>query len=372
MGHLRGIGWRDCWLPALLLLVGVLELSTVRTDGWVASMGLESVAALILVFRRAYPVFATPLSALALIAIPLTGTQMDEVATPIFFYVLGIYSLGRYLGARSGIVVLAVTLGLVFADFGFDPADNDWTDLVFVLSLAVPPYVFGRISRKLAEQAELLARQQEQIRDQAVRAERDRIARELHDVIAHSVTAMVVQTAAAQDLVRSQPDRAAELLDAVAATGRDALAETGRLLHLVRDDSDELGLQPAPGLHDVPALVDRFRGDGLAVEADLELPARQVPGSIEVSAYRVVQETLTNALKHGDGGVDLTVTSSPHELRIASSNAAKATAGQGSGLGLQGMAERVGVLGGQLRHGRNGDGRFRLEVTIPLRAEDVE
>ena len=133
---------------------------------------------------------------------------------------------------------------------------------MFVLSLAIPPYFFGRISRRLAEQSELLARQSEQLRDQAVRDERDRIARELHDVVAHSVSAMVVQTAAAQDLVHTDPAKAAQLLASVAETGRRALAETGRLLHLVRDDADELGLSPAPGLADVPALVESFRTAG--------------------------------------------------------------------------------------------------------------
>ena len=137
--------------------------------------------------------------------IPLTGTEMQRRRRRSSSTSSAIYSLGRYLSLRGGLVALVVTLALVFADFAFDPADNDWTDLVFVLSLAIPPYVFGRISRKLAEQAELLSAQQEQIRDQAVRDERDRIARELHDVIAHSVSAMVVQTAAAQDLLPGPP-----------------------------------------------------------------------------------------------------------------------------------------------------------------------
>ena len=206
--------------PRCCSVVGVLELSTLRTDGWLTAIALETVAAAVLVFRRTHTAAATVLSALTLMAIPFTGMRMDEVATPIFFYVLAIFCLGRYLDARGGVLVLGLTLTLVSADFWFDPSDNDWTDLVFVLALAIPPYVFGRISRKLAAQAELLARQQDQIRDQAVRGERERIARELHDVIAHSVSAMVVQTAAAQDLLRGRPDRVAELLDTVARTGR--------------------------------------------------------------------------------------------------------------------------------------------------------
>ncbi len=189
-----------------------------------------------------------------------------------------------------------------------------------MLSLAIPPYVFGRISRKLALQSELLARQSEQLRDQAVREERDRIARELHDVIAHSVSAMVVQTAAAQDLVRTHPDRAAAMLQGVADTGRRALEETGRLLHLIRDDADELGLRPAPGLADVPDLVEGFRDSGLEVADELALPAETLPGGVDVSAYRVVQELLTNALKYGAGPARLVVATEPDRLRISCAN----------------------------------------------------
>jgi signal transduction histidine kinase len=357
----------DVVLPLALLALGAAELATLGSEGWLPSVGLEALAATALVFRRIRPSIAVPVSALALMAIPLTGTRMDEAATPIFFYVLGVYSLGRYLAGRAALITLVLTLGLVFADFGFDPDDNDWTDLVFVLSLAIPPFVFGRISRRLSEQSELLQRQSEQLRDQAVRDERDRIARELHDVIAHSVSAMVVQTAAAQDLVRSSPDRALAMLESVAETGRRTLAETGRLLHLVRDEADELGLQPAPGVGDLPALVEDFRRAGLEVDAHLDLPDAPLPGGVDVSAYRVVQEALTNALKHADGAARLDVETEAGALRIRCANRVGPRTGPGSGLGLAGMSERVSLLGGTLDQRRTGD-RFEVDAVIPLPA----
>jgi signal transduction histidine kinase len=231
--------------------------------------------------------------------------------------------------------------------------------------------VFGRISRKLAVQSEQLARQQGFIRDEAMRAERDQIARELHDVIAHSLSAMVVQTAAAQDLLRSSPDRAAALLQSVADTGRQALEETGRLLHLIRDDVDELGLRPTPGLADVPALVESFRESGLTVEADIAQLAAPLPGGVDVSAYRVVQELLTN-VKYADGPVWLGVDSKPDRLRISCANAVGSSQiVRGSGLGLQGMAERVGQLGGTLDRSRTADDRFVVDVGIPLDREQA-
>jgi signal transduction histidine kinase len=359
------VGPRDVVLPVILLAVGTAELASLGTPGWVAAAGLEALAALALVWRRPLPMIAVPASAIALMGISSTGTESNEAAAPILFYVLGMYSLGRFASWRGGLVGAALTLALVFVDISSVEGGADWTDVMFVLSLAVPPYLFGRITRRLAEQSAQLARQAELLRDQAVRDERDRIARELHDVVAHSISAMVVQTAAAQDLVRGSPDRALALLESVAETGRRALGETGRLLHLIRDDSDELGLRPAPGLADVPALVEQFRTAGLSIDASLATPQPPPSGGIDVSAYRVVQEALTNALKYGDGAARLCVEQTEQGLRIACSNRFGPAGTGGSGLGLTGMAERVALLGGSLRHGRAQD-RFEVEAVIPL------
>ena len=357
----------DVLVPGAILVLGVFELASVRPDAWLWGMAIEAVASVLVVWRRFAPLVVCTLAELILLVMPWAGPQLDEVAAPILWLALICYSLGRWIPDLRGLVGIGLLLLMLLGDYLLvDGRAHNFSDVVFAGTLAVPPYLFGRISRKLALQSELLARQSEQLRDQAVRDERDRIARELHDVVAHSVSAMVVQTAAAQDLVRTDPDRAAGLLASVAETGRRALAETGRLLHLVRDDADELGLAPAPGLADVPALVDSFREGGLAVEARLDLPPVPVAGGIDVSAYRVVQEALTNALKYADGSALLSVDAVGERVHIACSNPLGAHGPDGSGLGLQGMAERVGLLGGTLRHGRDGDGRFEVDVVIPL------
>ncbi|MCW2761806.1 MAG: hypothetical protein JWR85_2007 [Marmoricola sp.] len=361
------VGWRDAWLPAGLFALGAAELASLGTQGWEQSTGLEAVAALLLAFRRRLPVVVVPLAAFVLTLTPLTGTQMDEPATPILFYILGVFSLGRWLVLRTGVLVLACVVATVLIATRITDSDpQDWTDVVFVLALAVPPYVFGRIVRRLDEQGRLLVAQQEMIRDQAVQGERDRIARELHDVIAHSISAMVVQTAAAQDLLLSNPERAAELLDTVTDTGRSALAETGRLLHLVRDEAGELGLRPAPSVTDLPALVESFREGGLDLDAELQLPDEPLPSGVDVSAYRVVQEALTNAMKHAQGPVRLRLTTTPDQLHITCTNPVGAHNGAGSGLGLRGMTERVGLLGGSMDASRTPGGDFALEVALPL------
>ena len=232
------------------------------------------------------------------------------------------YSVARWVAGPRGLLVIAVLLVDLTGDYLFtDPRSHSISDVFFVLALLAPPFVLGKVTRRLAEQSELLERQQGIVKREAARAERDRIARELHDVIAHSVSAMVVQAAAAQDLVRQDPSRAEAILAQVTATGRQALSETGQLLHVLRDADDELGLTPTPGLSEVPALVDRFRRDGLDVRASLDDLDDLVPTAVDVSSYRIVQEALTNALRYAaDRTVDLSVAVRPHGVSITASN----------------------------------------------------
>lgn len=359
-------GWRDAWLPAFLWAVGAIELLVLRVDGWSAGVALEAVAVAVLVFRRSWALVAVPTSMVVLLLMPLFGVDMDEPATPIAVIVLGLYSLGRYAPRLGGVLCAVITVTLAVVDLTVRD-DGNWSDVMFVLSLAVPPFVLGRITRRLADQTAALTAAQEQIREQAVRAERDRIARELHDVIAHSVSAMVVQTAAAQDLLRTDPARVERVLADVADTGRQALAETGRLLHVIRDVDDELGLAPAPGLADVPALVERFRTGGLVVTLDLSEPVPAVPSGVDVSAYRIVQETLTNAMRYSaDRTAAVSVEATKEAVTIHTVNPMNGRTGDGSGLGLLGLAERVALLGGTLDHGTGPDGRFRVDAVLPV------
>ena len=368
--------WGDVVLPAGLLVLGVLELATLDVEGRGWAVAAQAAAAVLLVWRRTHTVVCAPLAGIVVLLPPYAGAALEDVATPIAFIVVALYSIGRYAPMVRGVggmaAVLVVTL-LVYVTA--DARSHDWTDVVFVLSLAVPPFVFGRVTRRLADQGELLRQNQELVRREAVRAERDRIARELHDIIAHSVSAMVVQTSAAQDLLRTDPDRAEQVLGDVAATGRRALSETGRLLHTIRDDDDELGLDPAPGVAQLPDLVESFRSGGMDVRfAADDLPA--LPPGVDVSVYRIVQEALTNALKHGGGAAAVRLAATTSTLSIdaanpvsgnpVSGNPVSGSPGEGSGLGLAGIAERVSLLGGRMRHGLADDGCFELQVRLPL------
>ena len=270
---------------------------------------------------------------------------MDEVAAPILVVVVAVYSLARWVPDLRGLVGLASIALNILGDYLFrDLRDNGTRgrDRSCWPCSARPSHSAGSPG-SWRVQAEQLGAQQELIRDQAVREERDRIARELHDVIAHSVSAMVVQTAAARDRLRGDPDGAERILDTVTDTGRRALDETGRLLHVLRDSDDELGLAPTPGLRDLDALVEGFRAAGLRVDVVVEGEAADLPAALDTSSYRVVQEALTNALRYAaDGAVELQVRVARDGVTIRSSNVARV---QPAGAGQRpraGRADRTG------------------------------
>jgi signal transduction histidine kinase len=359
---------RDAVLPAALAVLGVIEMAATRPDRWAYGAALEALACGLLVFRRRNPLLFATVATVALLAIPWVGPQLNTASVPIPIWALAVFSLARWLPDLRGLFGVAVMALVVLADYAFvDQRHHNWSDVIFICALIAPPYVLGRVTRTLAEQKGLLEQNQELVKREAVRAERDRIARELHDVIAHSVSAMVLQTAAAQDLVRVDPDKAEDLLASVTATGRKALSETGRLLHVIRDDDDELGLRPAPGLANLRELVEQFRVNGLQVALEVEEPLPSLPAGMDLSAYRIVQEALTNALRYGaDSTAALRVSCTSTALSIRASNPSSGSGGLGSGLGLLGIAERVSLLGGSLSHGVDRDGRFELDATLPM------
>jgi len=344
----------------------VLELATLDMDGRLAAGLVLVLACAVLVPRRRWPLVTGTVAGILCSLAPWAGPAMDEVATPILILAVASYSLARWIEDYRGLAGVGVTLLCLSVDYAtVDLRAHNVSDAVFLLALLLPPYVFGRITKRLADYGRLLEREQDLVRREAIRDERDRIARELHDVIAHSVSAMVVQVAAAQDLVRTDPARAEEMLGRVADTGRQALAETGRLLHVIRDTEDELGLTPTPGLRDLDTLVEDFREQGLAVDLVLDAPD-DLPVAVDVSAYRIVREALTNAQRYApDRSVQVEVLTTSSGLTVRTVNRTDGGSGLGSGLGLRGLAERIELLGGTLRHGATGDGRYELVATLP-------
>jgi signal transduction histidine kinase len=226
---------------------------------------------------------------------------------------------------------------------------------------------------ELEARAARLEREREERDERAVAEERSRIARELHDVIAHNVSVMVVQASAGEEVFDTDPRRARESLAAVASTGRAALTELRRLLGVIRSEEEGQNAPaytPQPGLEYLDELVRQVRETGLAVELTVLGEPRALPEGVDLCAYRIVQEALTNTLKHADASraqVSLRYVADALELTVLDDgHGAAPVNGEGSGHGLIGMRERVALFGGELSaRPRAGEG-FEVRARIPL------
>jgi signal transduction histidine kinase len=218
----------------------------------------------------------------------------------------------------------------------------------------------------LEERAEQLEREQEAERARAVAEEQARIARELHDVIAHNVSVMVVQAAAGNDVFDTRPERAREALRAIEATGRNALAELRRLLGAVRGDGPDYA--PQPSLDRLDDLISQVRVAGLTVAVNVEGAPRALPAGVELSAFRVIQEALTNTLKHAHASrADISLSYKDDGLVVeVRDDGVGGGNGGGAGHGLLGMRERVTTFGGSLNAGPFPGGGFAVEADFPL------
>jgi signal transduction histidine kinase len=265
------------------------------------------------------------------------------------------------------VVVSLIATTLVERDFESLPEDVVTFGAAWVLG------ILARTRRAYIGELEHRAEQLERERDDrarlAVAEERARIARELHDVVAHSMGVMVVQTQAARSVLMRDQAKADEALEKVETVGRRNLGEIRKLLGLLRLDEEEATLAPQPGLDQMPELMEYFRSAGLDIDVHVRGSARAVDRSVDISSYRILQEALTNVLKHSSSKrADVTVTWDDSLLRIEISNEGDGTAlSNGSvGHGIAGMRERASLVAGTVAAGPRPDGGFRVIAELPV------
>jgi signal transduction histidine kinase len=286
----------------------------------------------------------------------------------VVFYSLGAHAEDWDAGAGAAIGVAGLWTTVILS------GDVDLQSFLFSAGLVVAtPWLAGRTTRSRRLRVAALEREQEQRTRLAVSDERARIARELHDVVAHSVGVMVVQAGGARHVLERDPDRAREALDSIEQTGRTALTEMRRSLGVLRREGEEAALEPQPGMNDLGALLDQAREGGLTVEVVVEGEPRPLPQGVDLSAYRIVQEALTNTIKHaGQVRARISVRYGERELELEVSDDGPGPsangAERGSGHGLVGMRERVASYGGELRAGQGSEGGFVVRARIPLAA----
>jgi signal transduction histidine kinase len=296
-------------------------------------------------------------------ALPQLGGRSTEAVT--FFILLAVYSAAAHTSGRGALLAGAMTLGLYITDLTLGSVTPEV--VVFLALLLGLPWVAGRAMRgwRLSEQS---LEQEKSRTAAAIAEERARIARELHDVVAHSISVMVLQARGGRRIFQSDPADARQAFAIIERTGHQALEEMRRLLGMLRQSDEKLPLAPQPSLGDLGSLVEQVRAAGLPVQLAVEGEARELPAGVDLSAYRIVQEALTNALLHaGPASARVLVRYRRDDLELEITDDGPGTGdGSAPGYGLIGMRERVSVYGGELNAGRRPEGGYALLVRLPL------
>jgi signal transduction histidine kinase len=371
--RVRSLPVLDVVVAVALLIAGVLEaLVPFHTS---LGSGSKAVAALLcvamtipLAVRR-----VTPIGAAFAVCIPGAIVAAVTDVRLLFFggflpLLLVVYTLAVHARSRAAVALPFATLVVVELEVPAfrKPGEIVFDWLWFAVAAAVGFVVRSRSTR--AERSESRVAALESERASVLREERARIARELHDVIAHSVSVIVVQAGAAEPLVTEDPEQARAALRSIRSAGSDALGEMRRLLGILREHGDEIGRAPQPSVSAIEPLLDQAAAAGIAVTLHVEGERRTLAPGVDLAAYRIVQEALTNTRKHAAAGrADVTLRYGPAslEVEVVDDGIAEDMTTNGSGHGLVGMRERAALYGGVLEAGTRPGGGFAIRAVLP-------
>ncbi|MEZ0115959.1 signal transduction histidine kinase [Catenulispora sp. EB89] len=338
---------------------------------------LVVMTALPLTVRRRFPLAAFWACEVAVMLLHANISDANDTAIFTFMSILiAAYSAAIYSPYRSA-MVYSLGLGaiLIAATRGgqIPNVTRGFVPFLFLIPIVLGANAIGNWKQRVHD----LEEEQESSMLRAVEQERARIAAELHDVVSHNVSVMVVQAGAARKVLDKSPDMAREALLAVEDSGRAAMAELRHVMGLLTmtsqggDPAGTADLAPQPGLEQIPALVDRIRSGGVRVDLAIEGDVIPLPSGLDLAAYRVVQEALTNAVKHAVGAlIRVTLEYSPQRLKVDvvdTGGTTSAAAATGNGRGLVGLRQRLAVYGGTLSAGPRLTGGYMVSAVIPLR-----
>lgn len=354
----------------MLAIVGLVEGGLADTRP-AARAAAAAAAAIPLIWRRSIPALA------ALAALPLAigsgvGINVDDQLAPFLCLMIGLFSIGLHGNRRQLAVGLSVGVVLGGTSVVLSGAPADLAYLGTLVAIAVVP---ARLLRHRLQEVERLTEQKLRAEAEiesrariAASEERTRVARELHDIIGHGVSLMVVHAAAAEAHLADSAT-ARHSLKAVQDTGRQAVADLARLLGLLRDDHTEMGHAPQPGIADLEDLVAVARESGEDVELRVEGAVEQVPSTVGLTVYRIAQEALTNARRHAPGAAvraHIKVAPRGVEVNVVNSASSSPAPTRVAGHGLAGLRERVAMFGGTLQFGEAPDGGFAVSAEVPV------
>jgi signal transduction histidine kinase len=375
----------DVTVAVVACVAAELELalgSGIQGPAWVNAVAAAG-CTLPIAVRRRWPVAAAvTLAAVVAWQEALGGDLTENSFVPLLTAPMAVYAVAAYCDRRRAFAGLVAVLVLVWTAVLL--ADSTMGgDFLFTALLVFGPWLVGRIvaarvelAAELRDKADRLEREQEKQAQLAVAHERARIARELHDVVAHNVSVMVVQSAAARRMIDHDASKAKDALGSVEQTGRAALKEMRRMVGMLGTDPEEpLALAPQPSVDELDWLIDRAREAGLDVDLTIEGEKRRLESGVDLSAFRIVQEALRNTLKHaGPARAKVTIRYGEHDVEVDVSDNGRGVAAQTAngvtGQGLVGMRERVAMLGGEIEAGYRKDGGFGVHAKLPLEREE--
>jgi signal transduction histidine kinase len=388
LGRLR-TWWRsldrrvlDATVAVLLLVVTVIPLATRSlvagqrpSDIWAYLLAVALCVPF--VFHRRFPVAAITVACCALVLYAV-GRYNAYPGLPIFVLVAGVslHSTRRRALLAAGLAAVALSVAVWLQPERVATAST-WVASLLAVAVA---WLWGENLRNrrarwaaMEERARRLEAEREERDRQAVTDERLRIARELHDVVAHSMSVIAVQSGVANHVIDSRPAQARQALATIEATSRSALVELRRLLGVLRQGDDPVAsLEPNPGMAEIGRLADQIRSAGVEVELKVEGEPGDLPPGVDLSAFRIAQEGLTNVLKHGGGVARVLVRYSPGAVAVEIADDGRAgtdgAPAEGTGHGLIGMRERVAVFGGQLTAGPVPGGGYQMSARLPYAA----
>jgi signal transduction histidine kinase len=360
------IGRQDAALAAGVVVLGQLE---VWLNGAIQPKATAAVCELVLglalAWRRVFPLATVVVVSLAASVEAIGHVPLQEPLVPLLAVVIAVSSLvtnSTRERAAAGATVALLGLAVQTAS-----QHKGLANFVFGLVFLVGAWIAGRTIHARTARALSLEREQETVAAAAAEEERRRIARELHDVIAHSLGVLVLQAGAAEQILERDPARARETLRSIRASGNEAIAELGTLLAVARGEPEQ-SRHPQPSLNDLDQLVTVTREAGLPVEVLIEGRRRELPAPVELSAYRIVQEGLRHALKHAAASqARVLLRFGEDELEVhVQDDGAGGGHGSGSRRGLAGIGERVALFGGRFHAAADPAGGWRLQATLPL------
>lgn len=357
----------DVALGLGLVVLGQLEVWSGTGDRWTAGLAFVTTAPLLV--RSLTPVGVLLVCSGALTILTVRGEDQFTVAQ-LLALMLATYTVGTARPAREAVAWLVVVLAAALANSAAAP-DPEPGDFVFPVILLGVPWAAGASLRQWRLRADQLRRLTDELRAEretharlVVTAERGRIARDLHDSLAQSLNAVVVHAEAAEAALGQDEDRVAGSLARIQEVGRGSLADIRQIVGALRGDDDPVG---QPRLDQLELLADQCRKAGLNVDTDVRLSGSALPAAVEATVYRIVQEGLTNVMKHsGAGQAWVTIRGgSEVEVEVRDDGRGTGTATGPAGFGILGMRERVQLLGGRLTAGQDAQG-WVLRVRIPL------